>query len=142
MNMKIPTIALILGAFFLVSGCRTAGTATNERPSDFVILKAVYGVNSTYTVDVTEEIRLLARAGSIHLHPQWALGIDPAYGKTKRVTVAYRYKGQIEVASFDQFEEFSIPALSDTSLEPTVVDTGSSVSRVPAPVGGGSVPGR
>jgi len=38
------------------------------------------------------------------------LGVDPAFGATKRVTVAYRYKGQVEVAAFDQFEEFVLPA--------------------------------
>jgi hypothetical protein len=61
-------------------------------------------------VDVTDQIQSLAKSGSIHLHPQWGLGVDPAYGATKRVTVAYRYKGRVEVATFDQFEEFVLPA--------------------------------
>jgi hypothetical protein len=100
--------SLFIGCLFITSGCRTTNTAS-DRPSDLVILKAVYGVSPTNTVDVTAEVQLLAKSGSIHLHPQWALGVDPAYGKTKRVTVAYRYKGQIEVASFDQFQEFDIP---------------------------------
>ena len=116
--MKILAITLFAGCLFVASGCRTTTTA-NERSSDLVILKAVYGVNPTDTIDVTEEVRLLAKSGSIHLHPQWALGVDPAYGKTKRVTVAYRYKGQIEVASFDQFQDFEIPLLPNTALEPT-----------------------
>lgn len=93
--------------------------APDKRPSDFVILKAVYGVSPTDTVDVTEEVRSLAKNGSIDLHPQWALGIDPAYGKTKRVTVAYRYNGQIEVASFDQYQEFDIPLLPKTIVART-----------------------
>lgn len=90
-------------------------TTGSGRPSDLVIVKAVYGVSPTDTVDVTEEVRSLAKSGSIHLHPQWALGVDPAYGKTKRVTIAYRYNGQIEVASFDQFQEFDIPLLPMTT---------------------------
>ena len=137
-DMKTLVIALFIGGFFLVSGCRTANMATDEGSSDLVILKAVYGVSPTYTVDVTDEIRMLAKSGSIHLHPQWGLGVDPSYGKTKRVTVAYRYKGKIEVASFDQFEEFSIPVLPNTSLEPAAVSADISTLRVPAPVGGGS----
>jgi hypothetical protein len=101
----------------------SVGTSTESgRPSDFVVLKAVYGVSPTDTVDVTEEVRSLAKSGSIHLHPQWALGVDPAYGKTKRVTVAYRYDGQIEVASFDQFQNFDIPLLPRTTTEPTSTD--------------------
>ncbi|HEX3626264.1 MAG TPA: hypothetical protein VH280_12645 [Verrucomicrobiae bacterium] len=87
-----------------------------QLPSGLDILKAVYGIGPTDTVDVTEEVRSLAKGGSIHLHPQWALGVDPAYGKTKRVTVAYRYYGQIEVASFDQFQEFDIPLQPKTTL--------------------------
>ncbi|HEV2318733.1 MAG TPA: hypothetical protein VGV18_03220 [Verrucomicrobiae bacterium] len=90
-------------------------TTESGQPSDLVILKAVYGVSPTDTVDVTEEVRSLAKSGSIHLHPQWALGVDPAYGKTKRVTIAYRYNGQIEVASFDQFQGFDIPLLPLTT---------------------------
>ena len=108
--MKIIVTTFFIGCLFLASGCRTYTTA-DQQSSDLVILKAVYGDRPTYTVDVTDEIRLLAKSGSIHLHPQWALGVDPAYGKTKRLTVAYRYKGQIEVASFDQFEELDIPLL-------------------------------
>ena len=107
--MKTTTLALLIGCLFLASGCRTASTS-NDRASDLVILKAVYGVGATKTVDVTAEVSLLAKSGSVHLHPQWALGVDPAYGATKRVTIAYRYKGHVEVATFDQFEEFVLPA--------------------------------
>lgn len=115
--MKTLIIAsLVSGCLLLASGCGTTRTAS-EHSSDLVILKAVYGDSPTYTLDVTDEVRLLAKSGSIHLHPQWALGVDPAYGKTKRLTVAYRYKGQIEVASFDQFEELDIPLLPHTVLQ-------------------------
>lgn len=107
--MKIFVIALFIGGVFLASGCRTSSTFCC-RASDLVILKAVYGVGASKSVDVTDEIRSLAKSGSIHLHPQWGLGVDPAYGATKRVTVAYRYKAHIEVATFDQFEEFVIPS--------------------------------
>jgi hypothetical protein len=107
--MKTFAIALFIGGLFLVSGCRTSCTSCG-RASDLVILKAVYGVGATRSVDVTDEIRSLAKSGSIHLHPQWGLGVDPAYGATKRVTVSYRYKGRFEVATFDQFEEFVIPS--------------------------------
>src|ERR1017187_7837397 len=103
--MKSLIVAsLFIGCLFVASCCRSTNTAS-EGSSELGILKAIYGVGMTNTVDVTDEIRTLAKSGSIHLHPQWALGIDPAYGKTKRLTVAYRYKGQIEVASFDQFEK-------------------------------------
>ena len=107
--MKAILALLLLGCLPFVSGCST-NCAASSRPSTLVILKAVYGVGTTKTVDVTAELSLLAKSGSIHLHPQWGLGIDPAYGATKRVTVAYRYKGHIEVATFDQFEEFVIPS--------------------------------
>ena len=107
-NMKTTTLALLIGCLILASGCRTACTSS-DRSSDLVILKAIYGVGATNTVDVTAEVGLLAKSGSIHLRPQWALGVDPAYGATKRVTIAYRYKGQVEVATFDQFEEFVLP---------------------------------
>jgi hypothetical protein len=106
--MKILGIAFLAGSLIWASGCCTCHSAKG-RASDLVILKAVYGVEATNTLDVTEEVRLLAKSGPIHLHPQWALGIDPAYGKTKRITIAYRYKRRIEVASFDQFVEFSLP---------------------------------
>jgi len=103
--MKTTISTLLVGCLFFVAGCCTS----SYRKSDLVILKAIYGVGSTNTVDVTDEIRSLAKSGSIHLHPQWGLGVDPAYGATKRVTVAYKYKGQFEVATFDQFEEFALP---------------------------------
>ena len=103
--MKTTICTFLIGCLFLVAGCCTS----SDRASDLVILKAIYGVGTTNTVDVTDEIRSLAKSGSIQLHPQWGLGVDPAYGATKRVTVAYRYKGQVEVATFDQFQEFVLP---------------------------------
>lgn len=107
--MKNLMLVILIGGCFLVSGCRTV-CATQGQSSDLVILKAVYGAGTTRSVDVTDEIRSLAKSGSIRLHPQWGLGVDPAYGATKRVTIAYKYKGKIEVATFDQFEEFVLPA--------------------------------
>ena len=107
-NMKTTIHTLLIGCLFLVAGCCTSSTSS-DRASDLVILKAIYGIGTTNTVDVTAEVSLLAKSGSIHLHPQWALGVDPAYGATKRVTIAYRYKGQVEVATFDQFQEFVLP---------------------------------
>lgn len=107
--MKSSIISILLiGGFFVVSGCRRSESAENGN-SDLVILKATYGVGISNTVDVTTEIRNLASSGPIRLHPQWALAIDPAYGKTKRLTIAYRYKGKLDVASFDQFEEVEVP---------------------------------
>ncbi|HTL73483.1 MAG TPA: DUF3395 domain-containing protein [bacterium] len=106
--MKTLILVILIGGLFLVLGCRTA-CPTKEPSSDLVILKAVYGVGTIRSVDVTDEIRSLAKNGSIRLHPQWGLGVDPAYGATKRVTIAYKYQGQIEVATFDQFEEFVLP---------------------------------
>lgn len=107
-NMKTTILTFLIGGLFLVAGCCTSGPSSG-RATDLVILKAIYGVGSTNTVDVTAEIGMLAKSGSIHLHPQWALGVDPAYGATKRITVAYRYKGRVEVATFDQFEELVLP---------------------------------
>lgn len=111
--MKALVISsLLVGGLFMASGCRITNTP-GEPSSDLVILKAVYGAGMTNVVDVTDLVRSLAVNGSINLHPQWALGVDPAWGKTKRLTVAYRYKEQIGVASFDQFEELNIPLPPD-----------------------------
>jgi hypothetical protein len=107
--MKTLAIAAIIGCLFLACGCRTDGSA-QSRSGRLVILIATYGAEPGNTIDVTEELRILARNGPIHLHPQWALGVDPAYGKTKRVAVAYRCNGKIDVVTADQYQEFQIPA--------------------------------
>jgi hypothetical protein len=107
--LKATLALLLLGCLTFVSGCST-NCAASSRSSKLVILKANYGVGTTKTVDVTAEVSLLAQSDSIHLHPQWALGVDPVYGATMRITIAYKYEGRIEVASFNQFEEFVLPS--------------------------------
>jgi Domain of unknown function (DUF3395) len=106
--MKSTILALLIGCLFLASGCCTSHTSSN-RASDLVILKAVYGVGTRRSVDVTPEVRLLAKDDAVHLYPRWGFSVDPAFGEIKRVTVAYRYKGQVGVATFDQTEEFVLP---------------------------------
>jgi hypothetical protein len=106
--MKSTILALLIGCLFLASGCCTSHTSSN-RASDLVILKAVYGVGTRRSVDVTPEVRLLAKDGAVHLYPRWGFSVDPAFGEIKRVTVAYRYKGQVGVATFDQTEECVLP---------------------------------
>jgi hypothetical protein len=106
--MKSSILALFIGCLFLASGCCTSHTSGN-RASDLVILKAVYGVGAKRSVDVTPEVGMLAKNGSVHLYPRWGFSVDPAVGKIKRVTVAYRYKGQVGAASFEQTEEFILP---------------------------------
>jgi hypothetical protein len=107
--MKAILALLLLGCLTFVSGC-TTNCATSSRPSKLVILKATYGVKTATAVDITDEVQSLVKNGSLHLHPQWAFGVDPAYGVVKRVTIAYRYKGHVEVASFDQFEDLILPS--------------------------------
>ena len=107
-NMNTTIRTLLIGCLFLVGGCCTSSTSS-DRASDLVILKAVYGVGTVRSVDMTSEVRSLVKDGAIHLHPRWGFSVDPAAGEIKRITVAYRYKGQVGVATFDQTEEFVLP---------------------------------
>jgi hypothetical protein len=108
-HTKAILTACIVGLLFLMSGCgRTREAAAPA--ADLVVLRATYGVGHN-TVDVTAAIQSLVRNGAVHLRPKWDIGpVDPAYGVIKRVTIAYQYRGQIQVATFEQTEELDLPA--------------------------------
>ena len=107
-NMKTTIHTLLIGCLFLVGGCCTSSTSS-YRASDLVILKAIYGVGARRSVDMTSEVRSLVKDGAVHLYPRWGFSVDPAAGEIKRITIAYRYRGQVEIATFDQTEEFILP---------------------------------
>ena len=101
-------ISAVIGFLTMMSACSTT-SESGARGADLIILRASYGIGAN-TVDVTAAIQSLVKNDMVHLLPKWDIGpIDPAYGLVKRVTIAYQYQGQLQVASFEQTEELILP---------------------------------
>lgn len=106
--MKYLYLTFATIALLFASGCCTSRhSAANA--SKLVILKAVYGVDDQ-KIEVTDDVAALVDGDTIHLGPIWSLGkVDPAFGKVKTVVIAYRFKGRLQLASFNQHQEIVLP---------------------------------
>lgn len=108
--MKTLLLLLTLSTLLITSGCSTTA-ASSQSNTKLTIIKAVYGVKNN-TVDVTEAVASIVDGNQINLAPSWVLGtVDPANGVIKNVTIAYRYAGQVQIATFAQNETVRIPLI-------------------------------